>query len=223
MEMQYNSNKENLEMPEYGRNVQLLVNHARTIEDDEFRQAFAERIIDLMHQMNPQNRTIEDYRTKLWKHLFQIARFDLNVKPPEGEAPTREEFMAKPAKVPYPQADVRYRHYGTNVKRMISKARKMENGAKKQAFTNIIASYMKLAYRTWNKEHFISDEVIKGDLSSLSEGELSVRDSIYVDPVNTVRHETKDKRRSNNGKRSNNQGRSGGKYGRNNSKNYRRK
>jgi len=224
MQMQYNSNKENLEMPEYGRNVQLLVNHARTIEDDEFRQAFAERIIDLMHQMNPQNRTIEDYRTKLWKHLFQIARFDLKVQPPEGDPPTREEFMAKPAKVPYPQADARYRHYGTNVKRMISKARAMDDPTKQQAFTNIIASYMKLAYRTWNKEHFISDEVIKGDLSSLSDGELSVRDSIYVDPINNVRNDnSKDKRRSGGGKRSNNQNRSGGKYGRNNSKNYRRK
>ena len=217
--MQYNSNKENLEMPEYGRNVQLLVNHARTIEDDEFRQAFAERIIDLMQQMNPQNRTIEDYRSKLWKHLFQIARFDLKVQPPEGDPPTREEFMAKPTKVPYPQADARYRHYGTNVKRMIRKARDMEDGPKRQAFANIIASYMKLAYRTWNKEHFISDEVIKGDLSSLSEAELTVKDSIYIDPVNNVRNDTKDKRRS---KRGSNQSRSGGKYGRSN-KNYRRK
>ncbi len=220
--MQYNSSKENLEMPEYGRNVQLLVNHARTIEDDEFRQAFAEKIVELMHQMNPQNRTIEDYRTKLWKHLFQIARFDLKVMPPEGEPPTMEEFMAKPSKVPYPKADARFRHYGTNVQRMIRKARDMEVGPKREAFTGVIASYMKLAYRTWNREHFVSDEVIKSDLISLSEGDLSVRDSIYVDPINTARanENAKDKRRS--GKRSNSS-RSGGKYGRNNGKNYRRK
>jgi len=220
--MQYNSSKENLEMPEYGRNVQLLVNHARTIEDDEFRQAFAEKIVELMHQMNPQNRTIEDYRTKLWKHLFQIARFDLNVKPPEGDPPTREEFMAKPSKVSYPKADARFRHYGTNVQRMIRKARDMEAGPKREAFTGVIASYMKLAYRTWSREHFVSDEVIKADLISLSDGELSVRDSIYVDPINTARanENSKDKRR---GKRGSNN-RNNGKYGRNNNgKNYRRK
>jgi len=221
--MQYNSSKENLEMPEYGRNVQLLVNHARTIEDDEFRQAFAEKIVELMHQMNPQNRTIEDYRTKLWKHLFQIARFDLNVKPPEGDPPTREEFMARPTKVSYPKADARFRHYGTNVQRMIRKARDMEEGPKREAFTGVIASYMKLAYRTWSREHFVSDEVIKADLISLSEGDLSVRDSIYVDPINTARanESAKDKRRG--GKRNNNNNRGGGKYGRNNGKNYRRK
>jgi len=177
--------------------------------------------VELMHQMNPQNRTIEDYRTKLWKHLFQIARFDLNVKPPEGDPPTREEFMAKPSKVPYPKADARFRHYGTNVQRMIRKARDMEAGPKREAFTGVIASYMKLAYRTWNREHFVSDEVIKSDLISLSEGDLSVRDSIYVDPINTARanENSKDKRR---GKRTNNN-RGGGKYGRNNGKNYRRK
>lgn len=222
--MQYNSSKENLEMPEYGRNVQQLVNYARTIEDEEYRQAFAERIIELMHQMNPQNRSIDDYRAKLWKHLFQIAKFDLAVSPTEGDIPTPETAKIKPEKVPYPKADTRFRHYGTNVKAMIRKARGMEDEAKKQAFAGVIASYMKLAYRTWNRDHFISDEVIKGDLASLSNGELIVKDSIYVDPVNAPRNNDKDRRKNNKRNNNNNNNRSNNKYGRNNNnKNYRRK
>lgn len=212
-------------MPEYGRNVQQLVNHAKTIEDEAYRQAFAERIIELMHQMNPQNRSIDDYREKLWKHLFQISKFDIDVVPSEGGIPTPESAYIKPEKVPYPKPDTRFRHYGTNVKSMIRKARDMEDEEKKQAFAGIIASYMKMAYRTWNRDQFISDEVIKGDLDTLSEGELFVRDSIYVDPVNHPKSNEKDRRKNNNNNKRNNNNNNSKKYNRNNNnnKNYRRK
>ena len=81
--MTYNSAKDTLTIPEYGRHVQLLVDHAKTIEDPKLRQQFAERIIKLMMQMQPQNRNMEDYQEKLWKHLFRIADYELDVTPPE--------------------------------------------------------------------------------------------------------------------------------------------
>lgn len=176
--MTYNSAKENLTIPEYGRHVQMLVDHAKTIEDPEYRQRFANRIIRLMMQMQPQNRNMDDYREKLWKHLFRIANYELDVTPPEGiERPTPDQAYKKPESIPYPEAEVRARHYGHNVQKLIKKAIAMEEGPKRDGFIASIAAYMKLAYKTWNREHYVSDDVIKSDLVKLSGGVLSIPDN----------------------------------------------
>jgi hypothetical protein len=179
--MEYNSQKSSLIIPEYGRNVQMLIRHARTIENNEIRQAFVEKVIDLMHQMHPQNRNIEDYRSKLWKHIFRIAEYDLDVMPPSGEIPTPEDDFKKPEPVNYPASNAKYRHYGNNVQVLIDKALKMEDGPKKDGFVAVIGSYMKMAYKTWNKEHYVSDEIIKQDLVNMSDGKLSINDHISLD------------------------------------------
>lgn len=173
--MTYNSAKETLTIPEYGRHVQMLVDHAKTIEDPEYRQRFANRIIRLMMQMQPQNRNMDDYREKLWKHLFRIANYELDVTPPEGiERPSSEQANKKPDMIPYPEAEVRARHYGHNVQKLIKKAISMEEGPKREGFVASIAAYMKLAYKTWNREHYVSDDVIKSDLVKLSGGVLTM-------------------------------------------------
>ncbi len=179
--MEYNSDRELLIMPEYGRNVQLLVNHAKTIEDPEYRQAFVERLIELMYQMNPQNKNVEDYRVKLWKHVFQIAKFDLDVVPLLGEIPTEEDARKRPERVNYPHNDTRFRHYGHNVQKLIEKALQMEEGPIREGFLNVIGSYMKLAYKTWLREHYVSDDLIKEDLTLLSGGKLAVQDDTSLD------------------------------------------
>ncbi|MEM8907897.1 MAG: DUF4290 domain-containing protein [Bacteroidota bacterium] len=191
--MEYNSSKELLAMPEYGRNVQELINYAKTIEDPEYRQAFAEKILDLMNQMQPKNKNIEDYRTKLWKHLFRIADYELDVVPPNGEIPTREEMLKKPEKVAYPSSDARFRHYGNNVQKLITKALSMEPGPKRDGFVTVIGTYMKLAYKTWNKDHYVSDEVVKSDLKSLSKGALTLENhiSLEANPGNAPRRKNK--------------------------------
>jgi hypothetical protein len=170
--MEYNSKREELIIPEYGRHVQGLIRHARTIENRDERQHFIERIVDLMMQMHPQNRNLEDHRDKLWKHVFQIAEYDLDVTPPSGELPKPEDRRKKPERVPYPSNDAKFRHYGNNVQRLIVKAIQMTDSPKKDGFVEVIGSYMKLAYRTWNKEHYVSDDVIIEDLKTLSHGKL---------------------------------------------------
>ncbi len=172
--MEYNSQKEILEMAEYGRNIQMLVHHAKTIEDPEYRQVFVERIILLMHQMHPQNRNIDDYRSKLWKHIFRIANYDLDVMPPDGVIPKMEDKVKKPEALHYPETAAKFRHYGHNVQRLIEKALKMEDGPVKDGFVSAIGSYMKLAFRTWNREHYVSDEAIIADLESYSAGKLKL-------------------------------------------------
>lgn len=208
MDMEYNSERESLVIPEYGRNIQKLINHARDIEDPELRQHFAEKVIDLMMQMHPQNRNVEDYRDKLWKHLFRIARYDLDVMPPNGITPTPEDGIKKPEKVGYPVIEARFRHYGHNVQRLIKKAIDMEDGPVKEGFVEVIGSYMKLAYRTWNKEHYVSDDIIKGDLESLSGGKLILKENSSIDNLANAKHRRK--RTSNGHHQSNNKYRSKG-------------
>lgn len=179
--IEYNSQKEHLIISEYGRNVQNLVQHAKGIEDDEERQHFAEAIIDLMHLMNPAHRNNQEYREKLWRHLFIIAEFELKVVPPDGEIPNPESARLSPEMVEYPNRDYNYRHYGNNVKHMITKAVAMEDEEKRNEFAETIGAYMKLAYRTWSKEHYVSDEIIKADLKKLSKGVLVISDEKALD------------------------------------------
>ena len=176
--IEYNSEREHLIIPEYGRNVQKLIYHAKTIEDDEFRQAFVEKVVDLMYQMNPQSKNVNDYKEKLWKHLFRIADYDINVTPPAGIVPTRQNATRKPDVVPYPEKITRYRHYGRYVQLLIQKALEMEDKEKQVEFSNIIGSYMKLAFKTWNQEHYVNDEIVKNDLKTMSGGVLEIADDV---------------------------------------------
>lgn len=172
--MVYNSQNEKLIISEYGRNVQNLINYCKTIEDEGERQSFAEAIVDLMHQMNPTQRNNQEYKEKLWHHLFRIANYDIEVKPTIGDVPDRDSDDAQVRKLEYPQSQRSFRQYGQLVKDLINKAIEMEDEEKRDEFVMVIASYMKLAYRTWNKQHYVNDEMIKGDIISLSEGKLKI-------------------------------------------------
>lgn len=175
-DMTYNTQKDHLVIAEYGRNVQLLIEHAKTIEDPKERQEFAEAIIQLMDRMVPQNKGVDEDNEKLWRHLLRIANYELDVTPPSGSVYTREEAMKKPERVDYPHQNRRLRHYGSNVHKLIEKALTIEDDEKRAGFAYIIGSYMKLAYKTWNKEHYVSDDIIKEDLESLSGGKLKLED-----------------------------------------------
>lgn len=180
--MEYNSVREDLVIPEFGRNVQKLIKHARTIEDLEYRQAYIEKIIDLIYILNPQTKNVMDYKNKLWKQVFKIADYDLpGVIPPNGEIPTREGEALKPAIMAYPPLTKRLRHYGYYVQVLIEKAIQMEEGPVKTGFISNIASFMKMAYQNWNSEHYVSDEVILDDLRTLSKGKLKVTEDIGLD------------------------------------------
>ncbi len=197
--MEYNSQKSLLVMPEYGRNLQQLVEYAKEIEDPEKHQAFVDKIVELMQQMHPQNRNLDEYNLKLWKHVYKIANYQLKAIPPDGEIPTPESEDKHPEKIGYPQSTAKFRHYGSNVQRLISKALSMEDGPVKQGFVSVIGGYMKLAYQTWNKEHYVSDEVIKGDLETLSGGDLELDENASIDKLSQSNRKRK---RSGNGKSS---------------------
>lgn len=170
-------------MREYGRNVQSLVDYACTVEDPKERQQIAEFIIEVMTQVNPQLKSFEEYRQKLWDHLFYMSDWKLDVESPyEKPDPDTYEKRYQSMNMAYPRQRIKYRHYGKNVESMVKKAISMEDPEKQKAFAEVIGNYMKMVYNTWNRDN-ITDEVIKNDFQMLSEGELSLEDEANLDSL----------------------------------------
>ena len=165
-------------MKEYGRHVQKMVAHLLTIEDKERRQKQAHAVIELMGFINPQLKNIEDYRHKLWDHLFLISDFKLEVDSPYP-IPTRESLRARPDPLPYPKRHPRYSHLGKHLELVIQKAMAEENDEKRSGFAHAIAYYMKLTYNTWHKE-LVQDESIRSELNTITQGKLEFTNTPYV-------------------------------------------
>lgn len=167
----YNTQKDQLIIREYGRNTQNLINHAKTIEDKEERQAYIEEIVRLIMSMHPYTRNADDYELKIWSHVLKMADYTLEVQEPDNlpDARTRR----KPDKVNYPISTRRLRHYGANVRTMIEKAKGMEDKEKQEAYIAVIGAYMKMSYKAWNRET-VQDEVIYQEFAKLSRGELEI-------------------------------------------------
>lgn len=170
--MEYNTTREGLSMKEYGRHIQKMVDYLVTIADKEKRQEQAEILIELMGFLNPHLKNVEDFRHKLWDHLFYMSDFKLVVDSPYP-IPTKEEYNEKPEPLPYPNHKPKYAHLGKNLEILIQKAKEETDLDKKKALTNTIAYYIKLAYSNWHKES-VSDEAITAELNHLSNGELNM-------------------------------------------------
>jgi hypothetical protein len=179
--MNYNTDRNDIEMREYGRHLQKMVDYAITINDRSKRQKVAENIIILMSTLNPQLRNTADYKHKLWDHLFIVSKFKLDVDSPYP-IPTEESARIKPAELPYPQQKIKLKHYGKNVEAMVKKAIKMEDDDKKAAFTEIIGNFMKMAYKNWSNEE-VSNELIKEDMKSISGGELAISAEMNIESM----------------------------------------
>jgi len=178
MNYDYNTQRKRMALPEYGRNVQKMVDHIKTIQDRDERNRAARTIIQIMGNLNPQIRDIGDFKHKLWDHLALIADFSLDIDAP-FEPPEASKFIEKPNQVPYRQGDIRYLHYGRIIERMISAASEMDDGDEKIYFTNLIVNQMKKSYITWNRGQ-VSDEVIIGDMKLLSGGKLKMTEGIKI-------------------------------------------
>lgn len=168
--MEYNTTRTQMLMPEYGRNVQSMAEYLLTIEDPAQRLKNAEAIIDIMAILNPQLKQIEDYRHKLWDHLYQMTDFKLQVESPYP-APTAEEIRRKPKVIPYPANKIRFRHLGRNLEQVLDKAVEETDPEKKQGFAQHLAYYMKLAYANWHKEP-VQDDMVRAELAQISQGAL---------------------------------------------------
>ena len=162
-----------MELPEYGRSVQNMVDHALTIEDREERQRCANTIVNIMGGMFPHLRDVPDFKHKLWDHLAIMSDFKLDIDYP-FEIVKREELEMKPGKIAYPDKAIRYRHYGRFLESMIKKLSEMEEGEEKQALLQLLAVQMKKNLNNWNKEG-IEDQKIVDDLREYSNGAINLK------------------------------------------------
>lgn len=159
-------------MPEYGRIIQQLVERCKELPSKEERNEMAMAIIDFMGQRNPQLRDEENYKHKLWDHLFILADHDLDVDSPYP-FPTKEQLSEKPKKMEYPKLQGDFKFYGKSILQLIEKAIELNSGDEKEALIEVIANNMKKSYNVYNKEH-VTDDVIFRHLKELSENRLDL-------------------------------------------------
>lgn len=171
-DVEYNTDRPDLKIPEYGRNVHRMVEHCMTIEDREKRNAVAQSIIDVIGNLNPHLRDTPDFKHKLWDHLFILSDFKLDVDSPYP-IPTADTFAGLPDKVEYPAHNYKFRHYGHIVRQLVAEAITMEDGEIKQELVRQIANQMKKSYLTWNKDT-VDDAVILKELNMIAEGKLDL-------------------------------------------------
>lgn len=178
MNYDYNTQRKKMALPEYGRNVQKMVDHIKTIADRDERNRAAKTIIQIMGNLNPHLRDIGDFKHKLWDHLALIADFGLDIDSPY-DVPEPSKFVEKPKQVPYHQGEIKYLHYGRIIELMINAASEMEDGGEKEYLTNLIVNQMKKSYITWNRGQ-VADEVIIDNLKTLSRGRLKMTEGVRI-------------------------------------------
>ena len=176
--MEYNTTRNHLVMREYGRHIQKMVEYVRSIEDPAKRQRQAQAVIELMGFLNPHLRNVEDFRHKLWDHLFYISDFNLQVDSPYP-IPQKETYKSKPEPLSYPKRHPKYSHLGKNLEMIINKALDEQDPEKRDGFANAIAYYMKLAYSNWHKE-LVHDDAIRSELDNITGGSLEFSNTPYI-------------------------------------------
>lgn len=170
--MLYNTQQKRLPMPEYGRGIQNMVDHALTIEDRAERQRCANTIVNIMGSMFPHLRDIPDFKHKLWDHLAVMADYKLDIDYPYEITPAAA-VHSRPKPLAYPMKRIRYRHYGYMLETLLKKLKDMPEGEERDALTSIVANQMKRCLYNWNKDA-MDEEKVAADLSEYTEGKVQL-------------------------------------------------
>ena len=203
--MEYNTSREKLILPEYGRNVQNMIAHAMDLRDRSERNSAAQAIIEVMGQLNPHLRDVDDYKPKLWTHLFVMSNFELDVDSPY-EIPNEEVLSEKPSIMNYPKGKIKYGHYGKYTETILGDVKEIDDPEAKQALKMAMANFMKIQYLTHNN-NAVENNVIAGNLKELSNNELILEnpdDLINTNQVLRSIGQNKNTTRTNNNKNNNN-------------------
>ena len=193
MEMDYNSQRKKLPLPEYGRNIQNMVNYLFTIEDKEKRNRSAQVVIDVMGNLYPYLRDVAEFKHKLWDHLAIMSDFKLDIDYPYNP-PTPDILTEKPKIVPYAKNNIKYKHYGFIMESLIKKTTEFE-GEEKEFLVELLANHMKKSYLAWNKDG-VDDDKIFQDLRELSRGKLNIsKEEIQLVDMKSIATSTKPKKK----------------------------
>jgi hypothetical protein len=192
MEYDYNTSRKHLALPEYGRNIQKMVDHILATQDKDERNRLSQALIAVMGNLNPHLRDIHDFKHKLWDHLAIMSDFKLDIDYPY-DIPQPETFQEKPRIVEYPQSNIRFRHYGKILERMTEYACNMEEGEEKKALVQIVGNHMKKSFLTWNRDS-VDDIVILNDLKILSKSRLSLEENYKLEETREILNKGKKKK-----------------------------
>jgi hypothetical protein len=176
--MDYNTQRPQLKLPEYGRTIQQMVDYCLTIEDITERTKAANTVIAIMGNMNPHLRDVADFKHKLWDHLAIMSDFKLGIEWPYP-LPDMELLNEKPEKLPYSDNKFRFRHYGKFIEEILKKINSFEDPAQKQALIEIMANHMKRSYMVWKREQ-ISDDIIFRELALLTRGQVEIPENLKL-------------------------------------------
>ena len=179
----YNTERVKLWMPEYGRNVQKMVDCLKSIEDREKRNEQAKAVVKVMEILNPQVHVQENWEQKLWDHLHIISGFDLDIDSPYP-APTEDSLYERPAVVPLVKKPIKANHYGRNIENIIDLIAEQEDGDVKTSMIRSLAIYMRQQYLIWNKDT-VADETIFQDIEKLSDYRIKVPEGIQLSRVSS--------------------------------------
>ncbi|MCC6700485.1 MAG: DUF4290 domain-containing protein [Fluviicola sp.] len=168
--MEYNTTRVKLMLPEYGRNVQEMIAHAMEIADRDERNKATRAIIEVMGQLNPHLRDVDDFRHKLWTHLFVMSDFKLDVDSPY-EIPKAETLMSKPDIMEYPKSKIKYGHYGKYTQAILRQSREVTAEDERQYLKITMANFMKKQFLAYNNDT-VENHVIADQLKDLSQGDL---------------------------------------------------
>jgi len=171
--MEYNTEREQLIIPEYGRHVQKMINHATTLSDKLEQQKCVDAIIAFMGQMNPHLRDVKEFTHKLWDHLHIMSDFKLDIESPYAK-PEIAKLEERPEKMVYPGNKIRFSYYGNTIQTMIATAMKMKD-EKKEILTGMIANQMKKSYILFN-ESSVDNNMIRLHLKQMSNNQLTLAD-----------------------------------------------
>jgi len=200
--MEYNTARDKLAIPEYGRNIQKMVQHVVQIKDRNERTAAAKRVVEIMANMHPKVRDVSDYMHKLWDHLYFISDFQLDVDSPYPP-PEKEVISRRPERLHYSENHIRFKHYGKHLENMIKYVSEQEDGPEKKELTLMIANQMKRAYLNWNRDS-VSDKMILNQLEELSKGKLKLDEDVQLIAANDVLSGSRNKKKKNNQNKNNN-------------------
>lgn len=173
--LEYNTEREDLIIPEYGRHIKKMIDHVSSLKSKDERNKLSNAIISVMGNLQPHLRDVPDFQHKLWDQLFIMSDFKLDVDSP-FEKPSKDILDSKPLPLEYPQSFPKYRFYGNNIKIMIDEAVKWDKSDKKDALIFTIANHMKKCFLNWNKDN-VEDQVIFEHLYELSDSKIDIKNS----------------------------------------------
>ena len=179
--MDYNTQREKLILPEYGRHVQKMIEQVKAIEDKEKRSQQMRAVVQVMSILNPQIRELNDYKHKLWDHAQVIGGFDLDIDAPYP-APTPQQFETRPDVIKLPDKPVKAACYGRNIENMIALIADRPDDEVKKEMIRTLALYMRQQYLIWNKDN-VAEETIFADIERLSDGRLKVPEDVHLGAI----------------------------------------